>query len=262
MVRVAVVQLELPPRGPGQSLRDADSAQEAVVSAAKQGVELVVLPELWRTGPFELDTTVDAAMPLDDAEVSRWGELARRRGVWLCAGSILERDPGGPALYNTTLLFNSDGELVTTYRKRHLFGFDSGEAAVLDAGSSIVVVDTPLGATGLATCYDLRFPEHFRQLVDNGAQSVLLPTGWPLARLSHWQVLTRARAIENQVWLVGCNSVGRSGTVELAGHSVVVDPWGNAVEAEGAATTLIVDVDPALPELTRREFPVLRDRLG
>lgn len=260
MVRVALIQLELPSRAEGAALRGTEQTEAEILAAAADGAEVVVLPELWRTGPFELDTTIDAAVAIDDDEVTRWGDLAADQSIWLCAGSILEHDRALDAVFNTTLLFDPHGELVATYRKRHLFGFDSGEAALLSSGSRVVVVDTPLGRTGLATCYDLRFPEHFRALLDAGAQTVLLPTGWPMARVSHWQVLTRARAIENQMWVVGCNAVGISGDVELAGHSVVVDPWGQVIEAAAEPTTLLCDVDPDSVAATRAEFPVLNDR--
>ena len=149
---------------------------------------------------------------------------------------------------------------MASYRKRHLFGFDSGEAALIDAGDEVVVVDTPIGPTGLATCYDLRFPEHFRALVEAGAEAIIVSSGWPEVRISHWQVLCRARAIENQVNLLACNAAGVSGAVPLGGRSNVLDPWGDVL-AEAARSRR-----PWSPTSTRqpgphpREFPVLRDR--
>jgi predicted amidohydrolase len=176
----------------------------------------------------------------------------------LHAGSFLERD--GDDLYNTSVVFGPRGEVLATYRKIHLFGFDTGEAVTLTAGTDVVVVDTPLGPTGLATCYDLRFPELFRAHTDAGATAVLIPTGWPEVRIGAWDLLTRARATENQVWLVGANAVGTSNGVAMGGHTVVIDPWGAEVAQLAEPGVLRADLDPALPAQVRRDFPVLRDR--
>lgn len=262
MVLVGIAQLALTPRPTGAA-RGLDAAAGLVRDAAADGAEFVVLPELWPTGPFELAETLHLAEPIDGPHVTALADLAAEAGVWLLGGSFLESasiESGATCTYNTTVLFDPAGTLAATYRKRHLFGFDAGEAALIDAGNDLVVVDTPLGPTGLATCYDLRFPEHFRALVDAGAEAVLMASGWPAARASHWQTLTRARAIENQVWLIGCNGAGSSGEVPLAGRSAVVDPWGEAVEAGTEEQVLTLAVDPAMVGQVRRDFPVLRDR--
>ncbi|MDI1290355.1 MAG: carbon-nitrogen family hydrolase, partial [bacterium] len=162
--------------------------------------------------------------------------------------------------YNTSMLFDPEGRLVVTYRKIHLFGFEGGETTLMSSGDELVVVDTPLGPTGLATCYDLRFPEFFRALTEGGATAVLLSSGWPTPRLEHWDVLTRARAIENQVWFIACNEVGTQPGIDLGGHSVVVDPQGAVVAQAGTEQeVLIVDVDPESSSSWREQFPVLKD---
>lgn len=262
MVTVALIQVDLTTSDAARP-RPLQPVEALIRDAAADGAEFIVLPELWRTGPFELESTVGAAEPITGPTAVAMSDLAAELGVWLHAGSILESDgaPAAARLFNTSLLFDPAGELIATYRKRHLFGFDSGEAALLDAGDDVVVVDTPLGPTGLATCYDLRFPEHFRTLLDVGAESIVLTSGWPDVRIGHWRTLTRARAIENQVNLLACNATGLSGTVPLGGSSAVIDPWG-AVTAEAGpgATTLLTQVDPTAPARTRAEFPVLRDR--
>ncbi len=274
MVDVALVQLDLARAtlagaGAGASAaRPLSLGLDAVRAAADGGAELVVLPELWRTGPFELESTLGAAEALEGPTATALSELAAELGIWLHGGSILEREatdqvaPGDQGrVFNTSVVFDPDGNLVAHYRKRHLFGFDTGEAALIDAGADIVVVDTPLGATGLATCYDLRFPEHFRALVDAGARAIVVSSGWPEARIGHWQVLARARAIENQVNLLACNATGASGAVPLGGRSAVLGPWGDILDEAGPeATTLFATVDPDAPVRTRAQFPVLRDR--
>ena len=259
MVKVALAQMGLEPRSDGSLTRPLQLGADAIAAAARGGAHFVVLPELWSTGPFELEETVGAAQPFDGEFVATMAAQAAQNGVWLHAGSFLELAPDG-RIFNTAVLFNDRGEVVATYRKRHLFGFDEGEAALIDAGDDIVVVDTPLGRTGLATCYDLRFPENFRLLLDAGAEVVSLASGWPVRRIHHWDVLTQARAVENQMWLLACNTAGVSGEVPQGGHSVVVDPWGRCTWAGGEPEILLAEVDTAMAAKTRAEFPVLRDR--
>ena len=158
------------------------------------------------------------------------------------------------------MLFAPDGTLVASYRKIHLFGFDGGETVLMSSGEELVVVETPLGMTGLATCYDLRFPELFRALTEGGSTAFLLTSGWPMPRIEHWDVLTRARAIENQAWLIACNEVGTQGEFTLGGHSTVVDPQGRVVAQAGTGEeVLIVDIDPDASAAWREQFPVLAD---
>jgi predicted amidohydrolase len=224
--------------------------------AARAGDDLVLLPELWATGYFAFDDYAATAEPLDGPLVRALGAAAGRAGVTLHAGSMVERDAAG-RLYNTSLLFDPAGTLVHTYRKVHLFGYSSREQELLTPGSAV----TGHGSLALSTCYDLRFPELFRAQVDGGAQVFLVAAAWPLARLAHWQVLLRARALENQSFLLACNAAGRQAEVELAGRSAVVDPWGTVLaEAGGGPETLTVEIDPELAVRTRKEFPALADR--
>lgn len=275
MTTVALVQLDLSrtPDSDPSDIRPVSPAVDQIALAAQAGAELIVLPELWRSGPFELETTATSAETVPDATTTlaqlrddanstaaALGQAAAINGVWLHAGSVLER--AGDSIFNTSLLFDPHGILVAKYRKRHLFGFDSGEAALLSSGDELVVVPTPLGMTGLATCYDLRFPEHFRALVDAGAESVLITSGWPLARLAHWQVLVQARAIENQCLVVAVNGAGISGEVPLAGHSAAMTAWGNSLTTMTSHPGLTtIEVDPSQTASTRADFPVLRDRI-
>ena len=160
------------------------------------------------------------------------------------------------------MLIGPSGEIVHTYRKLHLFGFDRGEARVLTAGTDISI--TSLDGVGLAmtTCYDVRFPELYRLFVDQGAEIVVIPTGWPAARLEHWQILTRARAIENQVFLHRVQP-GRHSRRRRTRRPQCRDRSVGAACSPRAASTKrssAVDIDPALVAKTRAEFPVLRDR--
>ncbi|MFN8127114.1 MAG: nitrilase-related carbon-nitrogen hydrolase [Candidatus Nanopelagicales bacterium] len=250
MTRVAAVQLALNDEQDPATRRHRVRALVGTIDA-----DLIVLPELWEVGPFAVAENLDHAVPLD-TWVAHMADLAPGRTIH--AGSFLERD--GEDLYNTSVVFGPAGEVLATYRKIHLFGFDSGEAVTLSAGGEVVTVQTPLGTTGLATCYDLRFPEMFRALTDAGATAVLIPTGWPAARIGHWNVLAAARATENQVWLLGANSTGVSNGTAMGGHTLVVDPWGEVVGDLQEPGVLLLDLDPDRPARVRAEFPVLRDR--
>jgi predicted amidohydrolase len=188
-------------------------------------------------------------------------KAANGAGVWLHAGSIPERAADG-TLYNTSLVFSPDGELAATYRKIHRFGFDKGEAVLMGAGTELVTVRLPETTIGLATCYDLRFPELFRGLVDAGAQTLVIPAGWPERRRAHWTLLAQARAVENQSYVLACGTGGTHAGVPQAGHSIVVDPWGEVLAEAGAGEEILtVEFDPAKVGATREQFPALKDRV-
>jgi predicted amidohydrolase len=234
-------------------------APEGIDAAARP--DLLVLPELWTVGAFDADAMLANPVAVDGLLVESLQAIAREHSVWIHAGSLPERDETGRR-FNTSVLIDPQGAVDAVYRKVHLFGFDEGEAVMLESGSDLVVRPTPLGATGLATCYDLRFPELFRGLLDAGAEAFLLTSGWPLSRIEHWRVLLRARAVENLAWMVACNEVGTHAGVELGGSSCVIDPWGDVVvEAPPERECLLLaDVDPAAAAAARARFPVLRDR--
>lgn len=228
---------------------------------ATQGADLVVLPELWISGAFDIDAARDLAEPLDGPIIRGFRQVAAERGTWIHAGSIPERTAMGQ-IFNTSVVIDDDGAIAAVYRKIHLFGFDEGEPTVMSAGTDLVVTRTPLGPTGIATCYDLRFPEQFRGLVDVGAQTFLLASGWPTPRIEHWRILLRARAIEDLAWVVACNGVGTHRGVTLGGHSAVIDPRGEVIaEAGGGEEILRAEVDPTAVIAWREAFPALADRV-
>jgi len=226
---------------------------------ATAGADLVVLPEMWVAGAFDVYGSKDLAQGLSGPLVNSFRGLAADTNTWLHMGSFAEI--ADHKLYNTSVLIAPTGEIAGLYRKRHLFGIGGPEAELLTAGHEFVVVDSPLGSTGLATCYDLRFPEQFRSLVDLHATAFVIASGWPESRITHWQVLLRARAIENQSWVLACNGVGQQCGVELGGRSAIIDPLGNVVaEAGSGEEVLRASIDPALADTCRAEFPCLQDR--
>jgi predicted amidohydrolase len=256
-VRASLIQIAV---DEGESV--ASRRQRAAALVREQaGADLVVLPELWTTGAFAYEEFGREAEPLEGPTHEAMAKAASDAGVWLHAGSIPERDPEGP-LYNTSLVFSPSGDLVAAYRKIHRFGFDKGEAVLMGAGRELVTARLPRTTLGLATCYDLRFPELFRGLVDAGAETLVVPAGWPERRRAHWTLLAQARAVENQAFVLACGTAGTHAGVPQAGHSIVVDPWGEVLAQAGAGEEILtVEFDPGKVATTREQFPALKDRV-
>ncbi|MEU0028571.1 carbon-nitrogen family hydrolase [Streptomyces sp. NPDC006335] len=256
-MRASVIQIAV---DEGESV---ESRRRRVASLVRDqaGADLVVLPELWTTGAFAFEEFGSEAEPLEGPTHEVMAKAASDAGVWLHAGSIPERAPDG-TLYNTSLLFSPSGERAASYRKIHRFGFDKGEAVLMGRGEDLVTVRLPETTVGLATCYDLRFPELFRGLVDAGAETLVIPAGWPERRREHWTLLARARAVENQAFVLACGTAGTHAGVPQAGHSIVVDPWGEVLAEAGAGEqVLTVEFDPGKVAVTREQFPALKDRV-
>ena len=233
----------------------------AAMVAETAGADLVVLPELWLPGYFAFDAYPELAEPLHGDTVMAAREWARQLGCHLHMGSVLERTDDG-RLHNTAVLIDPDGGILHTYRKMHVFGYQSREAELLSPGETTGTAATALGRIGTTTCYDLRFPELYRTLVDEGAETIVVCSAWPAARRHHWRLFTATRAVEEQVVLIACNAVGeQAGGVRLGGHSRIVDPWGEVlVEAGDDEGITFCDVDTSVIQSARTEFPVLADR--
>jgi omega-amidase len=250
-LRIAAGQLEITL---GQPQSNISRARELVAEAKQQGAEMVLLPELWTTG-YDLEHAAELSIDLTgDNEISK---LAREFGVYLC-GSVLEKKNG--KFFNAFAIHSPVGELLAVYRKLHLFA-PLHEPTFLSAGDETVTIELPWGRIGLAVCYDLRFPELFRLYASEGARLMLVCAEWPHPRLEHWRTLLRARAIENQAYVVACNAVGRANETVFFGHSMIVNPWGEVLaEADEAETILLSDLDLTQVDQIRLQFPVLSDR--
>lgn len=268
-LRVTLVQLAY---GDGESVADRTSRVVDLVQSvcgapvADDPPRLVVLPELWAPTGFGHQGWEERAEPLDGATSAAMGALARECGIWLHAGSIVERldSPGeeGKSLSNTSLFFGPDGHRVAVYRKIHRFGFGSGEPRLMEAGEELVGVRLPgHRRAALSTCYDLRFPELYRRQLDEGAEVFIVPAAWPAPRVSAWTLLGRARAIENQCFLIACNTAGTHAGIEMGGHSQVVSPMGEVLAQAGTEEEIVdVTIDLDAVQEARSAFPVLADR--
>ena len=249
--------------------RNIAAALEGIDRAAGTGARLVTLPEVWTyLGPDA--GKVDAAEPVPGPLTDRLADRARTHGIYLHAGSILERVEGSPLLANTTIVFDPQGEIVATYRKIHLFDVDLesdsayNESTMIAPGDQIVTFDLDGVTVGLAICYDLRFPELFRILALKGAQVILLPAAFTLATgRDHWEPLIRARAIENSLYLVAPGQVGEHPPgLRCYGRSMVVDPWGTVIaQASDQPTILTSHLDFGYLARVRRQIPSLQNRL-
>ena len=242
-----------------------------VNEAATSGAKLAVLPECF---PF-LGTTESAKMAtaesLDGSPGpirSTLSELATRHGLWIVGGGMPERIEGDPRrAYNTAVVIAPDGELRARYRKVHLFDVDIPGGATLresDAtapGESVVVVDIAGAKVGLTICYDLRFPELYRELVmEHGAEVLLVPAAFTAhTGKAHWHLLLRARAIENQAWVVAAAQAGRHNEKrESFGHSMIVDPWGTIAAEQAAGEGVVLSVlDGETVAARRQQMPCL-----
>ena len=262
-MRVAAIQLN----SNGDKQRNLAAAERLVRAAATDGAEFVALPEKWNllAGGEEL---VAGAEPLDGPSLTAARGWARDLGVHLLAGSISERGIEGEKASNTSVLIDPDGEDVAVYRKIHMFDVDAGGVSYRESEHErpgTEPVAAPVGdlTLGMTVCYDLRFPELFRILALRGARVIAVPSAFTLATgRDHWEVLLRARAIEDQVFVVAPNQVGEAPPhYSSFGHSLIVDPWGvvlaAAPDGEGFAAA---ELDFAEQDRVRESLPSLANR--
>lgn len=232
-MKVAVLQMQV---AFGEPDRNISSFYRLAEQAMESRPDVLLLPELWRLGfyPRPILSYADA-----DGRQTRTAleTLARRYQVNIVGGTVANAI--GQQVFNTCYVFDRSGRLVTTYHKTHLFT-PSGEREDFQPGDSVVTFRLDGVKCGLAVCYDIRFPELIRRLALEGIAILFVPAAWPLSRLSHWQTLIRARAIENQIFVVACNEAGTDGeNQQLAGHSAIIDPWGEILAQGGDGEAIL-----------------------
>lgn len=261
-MKVALLQMRVG-QTPAENL---ETARQMLQQAAAGGAELVMLPEMFCC-PYETPNFPKFAEPEGSARYQRLSALAREHSIYLVAGSMPEAD--GSRTYNTAYVFAPDGSCIAKHRKMHLFDIDiTGgqrfmESETLTAGNTVTVFDTPWGKMGLCICYDIRFPELARLMALAGAKVICIPAAFNMTTGPvHWELSFRARALDNQVYLLGCAPArDLTASYHSWGHSIVTDPWGTVTaqlaEAEGI---LFAELDLEKVETIRKELPLLRHR--
>jgi predicted amidohydrolase len=245
-------------------------ARELVGVACDRGAELVCLPENFAYMRRE-GSAFPFAQGLDGEIVGTLRDLAERHHVWLLGGSFPEAIAGETRVHNTSVLVSSEGSVEAVYRKIHLFDVDLGpagggafrESDTFAPGSEVVVADTPFGGLGMSICYDLRFPELYREMSSRGARILAVPSAFtPQTGRDHWEVLLRARAIECQSYVLAPAQCGRHGADRSSyGRSMIVDPWGLVIARAGDRPDVIVaSCDPSEVDRVREAIPALRNR--
>jgi predicted amidohydrolase len=261
-VRAAAVQLN----SNGDKARNLATAERLVRAAAADGAELVALPEKWNLLAAG-EELLAGAEPLDGPSLEAARTWARSLGIHLLAGSIAERGEGEKAS-NTSVLIAPDGEDLAVYRKVHMFDVDAGGVSYRESehelpGSEIVTAPVGELIAGLSVCYDLRFPELFRILALRDARLLIVPSAFTSATgRDHWEVLLRARAIENQAFVLAPNQVGEAPPhFDSFGHSAIVDPWGTVLAiAPDEECFVVADLDLGEQDRVRESLPSLANR--
>ena len=230
------------------------SVREALPRVAAQGANLAVLPEMWSSGFAYRDLNRLALRT--EGIVAELLELSARLKL-VIVGSMPE--PHGDKVYNTVYVIDN-GTLAGLYRKIHLFSL-LGEDRAFSGGDSWLLADTSIGKIGVIICYDLRFPELTRRLAVEGAQVICVPAQWPKPRQEHWRTLLRARAIENQLFVVACNTCGTVGKLDFFGMSMIIDPKGELLAEGGEGEgELVAELDLQAMNDWRAQIPCFNDR--
>lgn len=248
------------------------AAERLIREAAQAGARLVLLPENFALFDSQQLFRL-AAHEAEVGNISCWlSELSRSLKVWIFAGSfpLLCETSNSQKVRSALRVYNPEGDVVGRYDKRHLFDVDVSdgqgiyrESAVIEPGNALVVVDTEMGKVGLSICYDVRFPDHFWQLREQGAEIIVVPSAFTqVTGKAHWEVLLRARAIETQCFILGANQGGvHSSSRETSGDSMIIDPWGSVLSrcTTGEAVVL-AELDFELLHQVRQRMPVLLHR--
>lgn len=253
-MKVGLIQMEVLP---GEVEKNRRKALALMGRAVAQGCRLVVLPEIWTTG-YALNNIDDLAEPIDGKTLTAMRDFAREQAVEVIAGSIPIQDGG--KVYNTAFALDRSGHILASYRKIHLFSL-MGEERFFQPGESTALFELSIGKAAMIICYDIRFPELTRTLAVKGAGVLFVPAQWPSLRGDHWRALNIARAIENQMFVLAVNCVGKHKHNVFYGHSMIIDPWGKVlVEGDDQEMVLTAEIDWAMVDDVRAKMPVFADR--
>jgi nitrilase len=267
MTRVAAIQMASGPNINANLIE----AQRLISDAADAGATLVVLPENFALmGMSEQDKVNERERPGDGPIQNFLSQQAAQHRIWLVGGTVALQSTVDDKIRAASLVFNAQGEQVARYDKIHLFdvhidatGENYNESETIEPGDQIVVIDTPFGRLGVAVCYDLRFPELFRRMLDEGMEVAVIPSAFTaITGKAHWEVLLRARAIENLSYVIAAAQGGyHVNGRETYGHSMIVDPWGQILDQlPHGSRFVIADLDINYLKNTRRNFPAIEHR--
>lgn len=253
-LKVAVIQMDVALGEPDVNLR---KMEKLVRETALSKPDVIVLPETWNTGYFPINITEQAIFSGQNA-VEKMSTLARELEIYLVGGSISEVNNG--QLVNSAKVFNRNGLEIANYQKIHLFS-PGEENRFYTEGNKVVTFEIEGHICGVIICYDLRFPELIRRLALDGAEIIFIPAEWPHPRLEHWRILQKARAIENQIFVISCNGVGQGNGVKFCGHSSVISPWGEIIkEAREEEEIFQIELNIDAISEVRKKIPVFIDR--
>ncbi|MDP6054837.1 MAG: carbon-nitrogen hydrolase family protein [Candidatus Latescibacteria bacterium] len=264
LISVAVIQMDAQ-----DNIDDNRNRAVAMVDeAASRGARLVVLPEVF-VHLDALDKMKAAAETIPGPTSTLLQEVARRNKIYLVGGSFFEKNTEEDKVYNTNLFLGPDGSILSVYRKIHLFEIDApgevvfDEAQVIESGKEVVIADSPFGVIGFTICYDVRFPELYRALADRQADIITVPAAFAMKTgKDHWEPLLRARAIENQVFILASSQVGtKPNGFTCYGRSMIIDPWGTVLaQAQDTETIITAQLDMDYMAHVRRIMPALKNR--
>ncbi|KAB7705356.1 carbon-nitrogen family hydrolase [Bacillus aerolatus] len=253
-LKVACIQMDIAFGSPQENYRRAENWLQ---KAADEGCNLAVLPELWTTG-YDLTRLDEIADEEAKEAIAFLADQAKKHQMHIIGGSVANRTKEG--VENTLPVINKNGELLKTYSKLHLFRLME-EEKFFKAGKEDGLFALEDETMAAFICYDIRFPEWLRKHVLAGANVLFVPAEWPLARKDHWRTLLIGRAIDNQSYVVGCNRSGEDPKNKFAGHSIIIDPWGEIIAEAGEEEELLIgEIDLAkVPEI-RKRIPIFEDR--
>lgn len=258
--RIAVCQFKI-----GTSKQqNLNRARDFIHRAAGTGAKVIALPEMF-TCPYDASLFPDYAESFPNGDSIRMlARAAMEERVFVVGGSLPERE--GEQVFNSSFVFDPQGNLIAHHRKIHLFdvdlpgGFSFRESATLSAGKKATVVNTLLGTIGVAICFDIRFPDLFREMALHGAQVIIVPAAFNMVTgPAHWELLLRARAVDNQVYMVGAAPAREPGAGYVAfGHSMIINPWATVIARAGAEEEIITaEIDLAHLGRIRQQLPLL-----
>ncbi len=254
-MRISLIQMNMKQAAPDENFRH---AADLIRQAAADNTDVIVLPETWNTGFFPKDGLDELADTDGRRVIDEIGTLAEKYHVNIVAGSVANQKETG--VFNTTYIFDRSGQVTGSYDKTHLFS-PMGEDEYFSKGDHLCRFELDGVPCAVIICYDVRFPELTRMLAVKGVDVFFMVSQWPDVRADHLRTLLRARAIENQMFVCGCNSCGKYDDTQYGGGSVLIDPWGKVLTEAGKEEAIIAgDLDLSIVEGIRSSINVFRDR--